>query len=52
VTVDELIAVTHLTVAAVLGSLTRLESAGLVVGQHGRYRTAGSLAYEAVPPAA
>jgi DNA processing protein len=44
VTVDELVAVTHLTVAAVLGALTRLELAGLATARHGRYAPAGSLA--------
>jgi DNA processing protein len=42
--VDEIVAVTSLAVGAVLGALTRLESAGLVVGTHGRYRVAGPLA--------
>ncbi|MBI3751224.1 MAG: DNA-protecting protein DprA [Chloroflexi bacterium] len=46
-TVDELIAVTHLTVAGALGALTRLETAGLVSARHGRYAPAGPLA--AVP---
>jgi len=44
VTVDELVAMTHLTVAAVLGALTRLEVAGLAIARHGRYAPAGSLA--------
>jgi DNA processing protein len=44
VTVDELVAVTHLSVAAVLGALTRLEVAGLATARHGRYSPAGSLA--------
>jgi DNA processing protein len=46
--VDELVAVTGLTVGAVLGALTRLEAAGLAVGTHGRYRVAGALASQ--PP--
>jgi predicted Rossmann fold nucleotide-binding protein DprA/Smf involved in DNA uptake len=61
--VDEIVAVTGLAVGAVLGALTRLETAGLVTGTHGRYRAAGSLASKgpgslgpgraaAVPPAA
>lgn len=43
VTVDELVAVTSLPVAAVLATLTLLERQGLVVGAYGRYRAAGSL---------
>ena len=43
-TVDELVAVTHLTVAGALGALTRLETAGLVTARHGRYGPAGPLA--------
>jgi predicted Rossmann fold nucleotide-binding protein DprA/Smf involved in DNA uptake len=43
-TVDELVAVTTLTVPAVLRSLTRLEAAGLVQARAGRYLPAGSLA--------
>ncbi|HYL41480.1 MAG TPA: DNA-processing protein DprA [Candidatus Binatus sp.] len=43
-TVDEIVAVTHLTVPAVLGSLTRLEAAGLVAARRGRYLPAGPLA--------
>ena len=42
-TADEIVAVTGLPVGAVLGALTRLEGAGLVVGAHGRYRPAGAL---------
>lgn len=49
-TVDELVAVTGLTVAAVLGAITRLESRGLVHGIGGRYRAVGRLA--AAPPTA
>lgn len=48
VTVDELVAVTGLPVAAVLATLTLLERQGLVVGAYGRYRPAGSL-LEPVP---
>lgn len=43
-TVDEIVAVTRLTVPAVLGSLTRLEAAGLVEARRGRYLPAGPLA--------
>jgi len=43
-TVDELVAVTGWPVASVLAALTVLERAGLVVGVHGRFRAAGSLA--------
>jgi len=50
VTVDELVAVTRLTIAAVLGALTRLEAAGLARPVHGRYEPLGPLA--AVDPAA
>jgi DNA processing protein len=44
VTVDELVAVTRLSVGAVLGSVTRLEALGLVRAAHGRYEPAGPLA--------
>ncbi|NJD29987.1 MAG: DNA-protecting protein DprA [Chloroflexi bacterium] len=50
-TVDELVAVTGQTVAAVLGAVTRLESRGLVEGVHGRYRVAGRLAAAPAPAA-
>jgi DNA processing protein len=43
-TVDELVAVTGLPVATVLGALTLLEDRGLVRGVYGRYRPSGSLA--------
>jgi DNA processing protein len=43
-TVDELVAVSGWPVASVLAALTVLERAGLVVGVHGRFRAAGSLA--------
>jgi DNA processing protein len=43
-TVDEIVAVTRMTVPAVLGSLTRLEAAGLVAARRGRYVPAGPLA--------
>jgi len=43
-TVDELVAVTDLAVAAVLGALTRLESADLVTSAYGRYVVSGRLA--------
>ncbi|HEY2916283.1 MAG TPA: DNA-processing protein DprA [Candidatus Limnocylindrales bacterium] len=42
-TVDELVAVCGLPVGAVLGALTRLESAALVTARHGRYEAAGAL---------
>ncbi len=44
VTVDELVAVTRLSVGAVLGAVTRLEALGLVLAAHGRYVPAGPLA--------
>jgi len=44
VTADELVAVTRLSIGAVLGALTRLESRGLVRAIHGRYEPAGPLA--------
>jgi DNA processing protein len=44
VTVDELVAVTRLSVGAVLGALTRLEAAGLARPVHGRYEPIGPLA--------
>lgn len=50
-TIDELVAVTRLTVAAVLGAMTRLESRGLVDGAHGRYRVVGRLAAAPAPAA-
>lgn len=43
-TVDELVAATDLPIAAVLGALTRLESARLVSGAYGRYAPIGALA--------
>jgi DNA processing protein len=43
-TADELVALTGLTIPAVLAGLTALESAGLAVGGYGRYRPAGHLA--------
>jgi DNA processing protein len=43
-TVDELVAVTGLPVATVLGALTLLEGRGLVLGAYGRYRPIGPLA--------
>lgn len=43
-TVDELVAVSDLPVASVLGVLTLLEMRGLVVGAYGRYQPAGRLA--------
>jgi DNA processing protein len=50
-TIDELVAVTGLTVAAALGAMTRLESRGLVEGAHGRYRVVGRLAAAPAPAA-
>lgn len=50
VIVDELVAVTRLSVGAVLGALTRLEAAGLARPLHGRYEPTGPLA--AVDPRA
>lgn len=50
VTVDEIVAVTRLSVGAVLGAVTRLEALGLVRAAHGRYEPAGPLA--AVDPKA
>ena len=50
VTVDELVAVTRLSVGAVLGALTRLEASGLARPIHGRYGPVGPLA--AVDPRA
>lgn len=44
VTVDELVAVTRLSVGAVLGAVTRLEALGLLRAAHGRYEPAGPLA--------
>jgi DNA processing protein len=44
VTADELVAVTRLSIGAVLGALTRLETRGLVRALHGRYEPAGPLA--------
>ena len=41
---DEIVAVTGLPIGAVLGALTRLETAGLAFGAHGRYRPFGPLA--------
>ena len=46
VTVDEIVAVTRLSVGAVLGAVTRLEALGLVRAAHGRYEPAGPLAAE------
>jgi DNA processing protein len=43
-TADELVALTGLTIPAVLAGLTALEAAGLAVGAYGRYRPAGFLA--------
>lgn len=44
VSADELVAVTRLSIGAVLGALTRLESRGLVHATRGRYEPAGPLA--------
>ena len=43
-TVDELVAVTTLSVGGVLGALTRLEASGLVRANRGRYEPLGALA--------
>jgi DNA processing protein len=43
-TVDELVAMTGLPVATVLGALTILEMRGLAVSAYGRYRPAGMMA--------
>jgi DNA processing protein len=51
VTVDEVVAVTRLSVAAVLGAATRLEALGLVRAIHGRYEPAGILAAAEPGPA-
>jgi DNA processing protein len=48
-TVDEIVATTGQTIAAVLGAVTRLETAGLVRNHHGRYVAAGSLESPATP---
>jgi len=50
VTADEIVAVTRLSIGAVLGALTRLEAAGLARPVHGRYEPLGPLA--AADPAA
>lgn len=42
-TVDEVVAMTDLTVATVLATLALLERRGLVAGRHGRYRPDGAL---------
>lgn len=44
VTVDELVAVSRLTLADVLRALTRLEAGGLVLARYGRYEPLGALA--------
>jgi DNA processing protein len=44
VIVDEIVAMSGLTVGATLGALTRLEAAGHISGSHGRYRLEGSWA--------
>jgi DNA processing protein len=51
VTVDELVAVTRLSLGEVLRALTRLEAIGLARASHGRYEPAGPLA-SAEPAAA
>jgi DNA processing protein len=50
VTVDELVAVTGLSVATILATLTLLERQGLIVGTYGRYRPAGTLLEPPVVP--
>ncbi len=47
VIVDEIVAVTGLSVGAVLGALTRLEAAGKLSASHGRYRLEGAWATRA-----
>jgi DNA processing protein len=42
--VDEIVSVTGRPVGAVLGTLTRLETAGIVVARHGRYQVSEALA--------
>lgn len=44
ITVDQIVAVTRLSVAGVLGALTRLEADGLVRAIRGRYEPLGALA--------
>jgi hypothetical protein len=44
------VAVTRLSVGAVLGAVTRLEAIGLVRANHGRYEPSGPLA--SIEPAA
>jgi DNA processing protein len=51
-TVDELVAVTTLSVVGVLGALTRLEASGLVRANRGRYEPLGALAAAPATPAA
>jgi len=51
VTVDEVVAVTRLSVGSVLGAVTRLETIGLVRAVHGRYEPAGLLAAAEPGPA-
>jgi DNA processing protein len=51
-TVDELVAVTTLSVVGVLGALTRLEAGGLVRANRGRYEPLGALAAAPAAPAA
>ena len=50
-TVDELVAVTTLSVVGVLGALTRLEAGGLVRANRGRYEPLGALAAAPATPA-
>ena len=50
-TVDEIVAVTGISVVGVLGAITRLEASGLVRATRGRYEPLGSLA-AAAPGAA
>lgn len=49
-TVDEIVAVTDLTVATVLATLALLERRGLVAGRHGRFRPDGPLLGATVIP--
>jgi DNA processing protein len=51
-TVDELVAVTTLSVVGVLGALTRLEASGLIRANRGRYEPLGALAAAPAAPVA
>ena len=51
-TVDEIVAVTGISVVGVLGAITRLEASGLVRATRGRYEPVGSLAADGAVSAA